>query len=83
MKKTTTTRPHAATLLLLLLLAVTATYAPQTYAQDTFRDVFDSQDYAGDDGTVSWSADWAEINDDGNATLGSIQVVQDGSFPAY
>jgi hypothetical protein len=41
---------------------------------DTFRDNFDTAAYSNNDGTLNWAANWAETNDDNNATNGLMRV---------
>jgi len=40
----------------------------------TAADTFASQDYDLNTGTVDWSSDWTEVNDDGDPTSGDIQI---------
>ncbi|MEW6164182.1 MAG: DUF6701 domain-containing protein [Pseudomonadota bacterium] len=40
----------------------------------TFGDLFGSVSYANNDGTLNWSTDWTETNDDGSASSGTLDV---------
>ncbi len=44
------------------------------YAQETVRDEFGTVSYANNDGSVNWSGDWDEINDNDNASNGEIRI---------
>ncbi|HEY3568828.1 MAG TPA: C25 family cysteine peptidase [Thermoanaerobaculia bacterium] len=41
---------------------------------DTFRDNFTTSAYTNNDGTLAWSTNWLETNDDNSATGGNIRV---------
>lgn len=41
---------------------------------DTFRDNFSTNAYTNNDGTLAWSTNWTETNDDNSATAGNIRV---------
>jgi hypothetical protein len=43
--------------------------------EDTYRDEFNASSYSGNDGTLTWSGDWIEINESDGATRGD-EVVQ-------
>jgi uncharacterized repeat protein (TIGR01451 family) len=66
---------------------VTETYAFRgTYADDFDLDVAQTTNYTGTDGSLDWSTDWTEVNDDGDPGAGAVQVGLDGgalSEPAY
>jgi len=42
-----------------------------------FLDRFDTRDFAGDDGSLSWSGDWLEVGENDGATSGDVQVRTD------
>ena len=48
---------------------------PPAGACDTFADYFDLSRYDNQDGTVNWSSDWFETNDNGSPTGGDIRIV--------
>ena len=48
--------------------------AMKMYAQETYLDNFSSESYSNNDGTLNWSSNWIEINDNNNATTGFIEV---------
>jgi hypothetical protein len=49
--------------------------AENPWAQNgTFRDEFETVAYNNQDGTLNWSADWDETNDDDSATTGKILI---------
>jgi uncharacterized repeat protein (TIGR01451 family) len=59
-----------------------------TYADDFDLSVTQATDYAGNDGSLTWSTDWTEVNDDvpGDPGSGEVQVRMDGnglSEPAH
>jgi hypothetical protein len=41
---------------------------------DTFRDNFSTNAYTNNDGTLNWSTNWTETNDDNSATAGQMRV---------
>ena len=41
---------------------------------ETFRDNFSSVSYGNQDGSVNWSSDWIETNDNGSPNNGDIQI---------
>jgi uncharacterized protein YuzE len=45
-----------------------------TTGLDTFRDEFNSVSYAGNDGSLTWTGDWVENDDDGTPTGGNVTV---------
>lgn len=47
---------------------------------DTFIDLFDVRAYSNQDGTETWTNDWAETNDDGSATAGDILITTGGEM---
>lgn len=49
------------------------------YADDFDLNTVQSTGYAGTDGTLSWSTNWVEIQDDGNPATGDVQI---GTTPA-
>jgi len=57
------------------------------YADDFDLTASQTTDYAGDDGSLSWSTDWTEIYDDSDPRGGDVQVGTDPaealSAPAY
>jgi len=56
------------------------------YADDFDLSATEGTGYAGDDGSLAWSTDWAEINDVGGSNGGEVQVLVDGnalSEPAH
>lgn len=62
----------------LALCAVAAWAAPA--GAETFRDEFNSQSYANNDGTRTWSTDWIETGDNpGRPDHGDIQIEHDVS----
>jgi hypothetical protein len=44
----------------------------------TFRDEFGTAAYTNTNGTNPWSTNWVETGDDGSATGGEVQIVNDG-----
>ncbi len=44
-----------------------------------YLDTFDSRDYAGNDGTLNWAANWVEYNEGDGARSGDEQVMTDAS----
>ena len=46
----------------------------------TYRDEFNTVSYSGDDGSLSWSGDWIEINEGNGPSSGDIRVRNDDSF---
>ena len=48
--------------------------AMKMYAQETYLDNFSLESYSNNDGTLNWSSNWVEINDNNNATTGFIEV---------
>ena len=56
------------------------------YADDFDLSATQSTNYSGNDGSLIWSTDWSEVNDDGNPSNGEVQVWTDGtalSEPAH
>ncbi len=49
------------------------------YADDFDLTATQPSNYTGDDGTLTWSTPWAEVNDDDDPTSGDVQV---GTVPA-
>ncbi|RDH85507.1 MAG: hypothetical protein DIZ78_11250 [endosymbiont of Escarpia spicata] len=45
----------------------------------TFLDWFDSRDFAGHDGTLSWAGDWQEVGESDGPTRGDVRVDTDQS----
>lgn len=45
-----------------------------SYSQDTFLDNFNTVSYSNNNGTMSYSADWVENNDDNDPTNGRIDI---------
>ncbi|MCP3982482.1 MAG: DNRLRE domain-containing protein, partial [bacterium] len=48
---------------------------PDVSSSETVRDEFNAISYAGNDGSVSWNADWQEFEDGGGANGGDVRVV--------
>lgn len=44
------------------------------YAQEIYRDTFSSESYTNNDGTLNWSSNWIEVNDNNNPNTGFIEV---------
>ncbi|MBU0675377.1 MAG: hypothetical protein KJ950_12095 [Proteobacteria bacterium] len=44
---------------------------------DTYRDEFNAQLYSNNDGSLNWSTDWLEINDDGDPTGSDERILTD------
>jgi uncharacterized repeat protein (TIGR01451 family) len=57
------------------------------YADDFDLTATQTTDYAGNDGSLTWSTDWTEVSDDGDPSSGDVQVGTDPadalSAPAY
>ncbi|MCH9694097.1 MAG: DNRLRE domain-containing protein [Gammaproteobacteria bacterium] len=49
------------------------------FCDGTFRDEFNRESYAGNDGTLSWATDWLEINESNGWDSGDEQVVDEDS----
>lgn len=45
-----------------------------------FQDLFSTQVYTRQDGTLNWSTNWTETNDDGSATTGKVNVTAGGQL---
>ena len=45
----------------------------------TFRDEFNARSYSGNDGSLSWTTDWLEVNESNGPTAGDEQVLDDES----
>ena len=50
---------------------------PVTGCSGNFLESFNSVSFAGDDGTLSWSTDWLEINESNGAASGDVRVRTD------
>ncbi|MGH1537770.1 MAG: LamG domain-containing protein, partial [Gammaproteobacteria bacterium] len=50
---------------------------PSELCTGNFLDEFNQREYSGNDGSLSWSTDWSEINEDSNPTAGDEQVRSD------
>jgi gliding motility-associated-like protein/uncharacterized repeat protein (TIGR01451 family) len=57
----------------LLTVAILA-YSAISYGQDTFLDNFNTASYSNNNGTLSFSADWQESEDDDDVNSGRIQI---------
>jgi len=54
---------------------VTATES--TSCNGSYRDEFNTISYSGSDGTLTWTTDWLEMGDSGDAASGDVQVMSD------
>lgn len=71
-------RLTAALVAALLVLPLSAS-ADQT---EQIKDKFTSIGWGGSDGSLPWSGNWTEINDDGDEKKGNVRVVSSGNCPS-
>ncbi len=64
--------------LVLASLVLAASAAMAAVGTGNYADDFDKVGYSGSNGTLKWSGDWREINDDGDPADGSVHVGGDG-----
>jgi len=56
------------------LLVVDYTVGGSGSICETYRDNFSAVSYSNQDGSMDWSADWVEVNDNGNPANGDIRI---------
>ena len=47
---------------------------PEPSSSETIRDEFNSTAYSNNDGSVNWTGNWSEINDNGSPTSGNVII---------
>jgi len=62
------------TMLLTVWISLQLSSAWAVTVCETYRDNFSTVSYSNQDGSMNWSADWVEVNDDGVPGSGDIQI---------
>ncbi len=74
-------RPRGIKVISAVLVPDTGPATLNSSCSGTYRDNFNSESYSNNDGTLTWSSDWIEINESDGPTLGDEQMVDDnGSY---